>query len=56
MNFRLSKPKPSKIPRLHLKNILYGYNPVRDGWMPKSLINKAAIIPLVGLKNTSFVY
>ena len=55
MNFRIYK-QPSKIPKLHLKNILYGYNPVRDGWMPKSLINKAAIIPLVGLKNTSFVY
>ena len=55
MNFRIYK-QPSKIPKLHLKNILYGYNPVRDSWMPQTLVNKAAIIPLVGLKNTSFVY
>lgn len=55
MNFR-PNIQPSKIPKLHLKNILYGYNPVRDDWMPNSLINKAAMIPIAGLKNTSFIY
>ena len=31
--------------------ILYGYNPMRNSWVPRSIIDKAAIIPLVGLKN-----
>jgi hypothetical protein len=44
------------IPRAHLRNILYGYNPKRNSWMPEALVNKSATIPLVGLKNTSFIY
>jgi hypothetical protein len=44
------------IPKAHLRNILYGYNPKRNSWMPNILVNKAAMIPLVGLKNTSFIY
>jgi len=47
---------PNKIPKVHLRNILYGYNPKRNSWMPTNLINKAALIPIVGLKNTSFIY
>ena len=45
-----------KIPKVRFKDILYGYNPQRDSWMPDKLINKAAMIPIVGLKNTSFIY
>jgi hypothetical protein len=44
------------IPKAHLRNILYGYNPKRNSWMPNVLVNKSAMIPLVGLKNTSFIY
>lgn len=47
---------PSSIPKAHLRNILYGYNPKRNYWIPDVLINKAAMIPLIGLKNTSFIY
>lgn len=48
--------KVSKVPpKVHLKNILYGYNPTRNTWMPKKLVNKAAMIPIVGLKNKSFI-
>jgi len=41
--------------KFHLENLLYGYNPVRNQWMPKNLIKKSAMIPIVGLKNTSFI-
>jgi hypothetical protein len=41
--------------KLKLANTLYGYNPVRNYWMPRNLINKSAMIPLVGLKNMSFI-
>jgi hypothetical protein len=47
---------PNKIPKTRLTNILYGYNPKRNMWMPETLINKAALIPLAGLKNRSFLY
>ena len=47
---------PNKIPKVHLQNILYGYNPKRNSWMTPNLVNKAALIPIVGLKNTSFIY
>jgi hypothetical protein len=47
---------PKNIPKIRLRNILYGYNPRRDSWMPEVLVNKAAMIPIVGLKNTSFIY
>ena len=33
-----------------LKDLLYGYNPARDSWMSDELVQKAAMIPLVGLK------
>ena len=52
--------RPIKVPgivhKAHLRNILYGYNPKRNHWIPDVLVNKAAMIPLVGLKNTSFIY
>jgi len=44
-----------KINGLRLSNTLYGFNPVRNYWMPRNLINKSAMIPLVGLKNMSFI-
>lgn len=47
---------PVKMPKARLRNILYGYNPKRNAWIPDVLVNKAAMIPLVGLKNTSFIY
>jgi hypothetical protein len=47
---------PTTVPKAHLRNILYGYNPKRNSWIPDVLVNKAAMIPLVGLKNTSFIY
>lgn len=47
---------PKNIPKVRLRNILYGYNPKRNSWMPNILVNKSAMIPLVGLKNTSFIY
>ena len=31
--------------------LLYGYKPVRDKWVPRSVIKKAAMIPFIGLKN-----
>ena len=36
---------------LDTTKLLYGYNPVRDNWVPKSIIKKASMIPFVGLKN-----
>ena len=36
---------------LDTTKLLYGYNPVRDKWVPKSIIKKASMIPFVGLKN-----
>jgi hypothetical protein len=47
---------PAKVPRTRLRNVLYGFNPKRNSWIPDVLVNKAAMIPLVGLKNTSFIY
>lgn len=37
-------------PKVPVEDTLYGYNPARDNWMPKDLVKKAAMIPLVGLK------
>jgi hypothetical protein len=31
--------------------LLYGYNPIRDKWVPRVIIKKASQIPFVGLKN-----
>ncbi len=33
------------------KNILYGYNPRRNEKMSESIINRASLIPLIGIKN-----
>lgn len=35
---------------LNTKNVLYGYNPVRNAWVPGQILEKAANIPFVGLK------
>ena len=36
---------------LDTTRLLYGYNPVRDKWVPRSIIKKASMIPFIGLKN-----
>ena len=36
---------------LDTTKLLYGYNPVRDKWVPMSIIKKSSMIPFVGLKN-----
>ena len=36
---------------LNTSKLLYGYNPIRDKWVPGSIIKKASQIPFVGLKN-----
>jgi hypothetical protein len=38
-------------PKVPVEDILYGYNPARNVAMPRALVRKAAMIPLVGLKN-----
>ena len=49
-NYRPTTGKgiPNKI---DFTKLLYGYKPVRDKWVPPSIIKKAAMIPFVGLKN-----
>ena len=42
-----AKPLPKN---LNVTKTLYGYNPKRNAWVPKELLNKAATIPFVGLK------
>jgi hypothetical protein len=42
-----AKPLPKNI---NTSKTLYGYNPRRNQWVPKTLLNKAAEIPFVGLK------
>jgi hypothetical protein len=40
-----------KLPKnINFTNTLYGYNPRRNIWVPKNIINKSAAIPFVGLK------
>jgi hypothetical protein len=40
-----------KLPKnINFTNTLYGYNPRRNAWVPKNIINKSAAIPFVGLK------
>ncbi len=41
----------TKFPKVPLEDILYGYNPSRNVSMSRTLVRKAAMIPLVGLKN-----
>lgn len=42
-----AKPLPKN---MNITKTLYGYNPRRNQWVPKTLLNKAATIPFVGLK------
>ena len=41
--------------KLSHKDILYGYNPIRNRRMSPTLVKKAAMIPLTGLKNTPVI-
>jgi hypothetical protein len=46
----ITQPK-KKIPNnLQTNKTLYGFNPRRDSWMSKSLIERASKIPYIGLK------
>ena len=47
--------KINRVTKVHLQDILYGYNPVRDSWVPEKILQNSAMIPLVGLKNKSFI-
>lgn len=41
-----------KLPnKFSINKTLYGYNPNRNQWVPKNILNKSAAIPFVGLKN-----
>lgn len=42
-----AKPLPKN---MNISKTLYGYNPRRNQWVPKTLLDKAANIPFVGLK------
>jgi hypothetical protein len=42
-----AKPLPKN---MNTTKTLYGYKPRRNDWVPKTLLNKAATIPFVGLK------
>ena len=53
-NYRPNKNNPPKMKLKRDVEPLYGLNPNRNSWIPKNLINKAARIPYVGLKNTAY--
>jgi hypothetical protein len=36
--------------KLNTRNTLYGYNPVRDKWVPEGLLIRASLIPFVGME------
>jgi hypothetical protein len=49
--YNLRPIDPVKVNDDVLKNPpLYGYRPVRDAWVPKTILKQSALIPLVGLK------
>jgi hypothetical protein len=49
--FNLRPENAKKLPNnLNFINTLYGYNPRRNTWVPKNVLNKSAAIPFVGLK------
>jgi hypothetical protein len=49
--FNLRPENPKKLPNnINFANTLYGYNPRRNSWVPKNIINKSGAIPFVGLK------
>lgn len=50
--FDMRPIKTMNIPNnLNVNETLYGFKPRRDGWVPKPLLQRAAQIPFVGLKN-----
>jgi hypothetical protein len=50
--FTMRPKEPMNIPNnLNVQETLYGFRPRRDGWVPKPLLQRAAQIPFVGLKN-----
>jgi len=43
-----ARPLPTNF---KLEETLYGFRKDRNAWVPKPLLNKAAMIPFIGLKN-----
>ena len=50
-NYRPTKNVNVNFSKVQPTHALYGYNPKRNKNMPSNIINKASLIPLVGLKN-----
>lgn len=49
--YNLRPGKAQNIPNnLNIPKTLYGFNPNRNKWVPKQILNKAAAIPFIGLK------
>ena len=49
--FNLRPENAKKLPNNpNFTNTLYGYNPRRNVWVPKNILNKSGAIPFVGLK------
>lgn len=49
--YKLRPSNAQKLPNnFQIDKTLYGYNPNRNQWVPKKLLNKSAAIPFVGLK------
>ena len=49
--FALRPENAKSLPKnMDVTKTLYGYKPRRNNWVPKTLLNKAAVIPFVGLK------
>lgn len=49
-NYRPTSGYTGNLPK---KAPLYGYNPIRNKWLPVDIVKKAGRIPFVGLKNKS---
>lgn len=49
--FQLRPENALPLPKnMNISKTLYGYKPRRNQWVPKTLLNKAAAIPFIGLK------
>lgn len=50
--FNYRPASANKLPnKFDVSKLLYGYKPLRDRWVPQSIIKRASQIPFVGLKN-----
>lgn len=49
--FNLRPTEPKTVTEAMIENPpLYGFNPIRDSWVPKTILKKSAQIPFIGLK------